>query len=176
LGSDGEPRPQPDETGDLRAVVDAAVAAYTAPEGDGSGEERYQLWLWAAGRLTGGEGGGALTRTSALRRLEVGVTLDGDGAEMGPYTPGSDLTEGPASIGPSAMGIGGPSTSFPIHSGTVRVAPERTSFDENAVAVQWRGDTDRTQSVNGTCAASWAADSGPSFDLSTRVAADRRRF
>lgn len=159
-----------------RAVVDAAAALYGATTQTDSGVRRYQLWLWAGGRLPGEQADGLLAATRTLRRVEVGAALAGDGAEIGPYSPASDYAEGPVTVSAATPGFGGLSTSFPLDTGTVRVAPERTGFDQNAYAVQWRGDTSSTQSVNGTCEASWADDSDPSFVFGVRLAADRNRL
>jgi len=158
-----------------RASVDAAAALYRTGTGSDSGT-RYQLWLWAAGRLPGEQADGRMAPTRALRRIEVGVTLAGDSAAMGPYSPASDRVDGPVSVGPTSPGYTGITTSFPLDTGTVRPTPERTGFDQNAYAVQWRGDADTVQSVNATCEATWPAESEPAFLFDARLAADRRRF
>lgn len=175
LDSDGSPVPQPDSASGLRAVVDAAAVAYRTPDRDGAGRQYYQLWLWAAARLAGEHDGGLLAATPSLRRVEVGLTLDGD-VKMGPYSPGSDRTEGSVVVSATSPGVDGPAASFPLESGAIRVVPERTGFDDNAYAVAWEGDATDPRSVAGTCEASWGGDGEPSFDLSTRVAADRRRL
>lgn len=176
LDTDGDPEPQPDSPADLRAVVAAAVAAYEIPGRGDAGEHYHQLWLWAAARLPGEHDGGLLASTPALRRLEVGVTLDGAGAEMGPYSPGGDWESGPVEVGPVSPGVDGPSAAFPLEAGAVGPSPDRTGFDQNAYAVRWSGTHDAVQSVAGTCEASWGDEGRPSFDLSVRLAADRRRL
>jgi len=176
LDSDGNPVPQPDSAGGLRAVADAAVVAYGVPERNEAETQYYQLWLWAAARLPGEHDDGLLAATPGLRSVEVGVGLEGADPEMGPYTPGSDRSEGPVTVSATSPDVDGPSASFPLESGTVRVVPERTGFDDNAYGVEWRGDTTAARSVAGSCEASWSADSAPTFDLTVRVAADRRRL
>ncbi|NHX36835.1 MULTISPECIES: hypothetical protein [Halolamina] len=176
LTTAGDPDPQPDGTGALRAVADGVVAAYEIPDRSEDGKQHYQLWLWAAGRLPGESDDGPAAATAALRRLEVGVELTGDGAEMGPYTPGSDRSKGPITIGPSSPDVDGLAASIPLETGEVRVVPERTGFDDNAYAFAWRGDHDGQQAVAATCEAAWGGDDAPQFDLSIRLAADRRRF
>ena len=175
VGTDGSPNPQPDSADGLRAVADAVVAAYAIPRSGEDGKEHHQLWLWAGGRLLAEGDGGLLAATPALRRVEVGVELTGDGAEVGPYTPGSDRSSGPVAVGPTSPDVDGPAASVPLDTGEIRVVPERTGFDRNAYAAEWRGDDDGRQSVNATCAAAWADGVAPSFDLSVRLAADRRR-
>ncbi|MBP1987809.1 hypothetical protein [Halolamina salifodinae] len=54
--------------------------------------------------------------------------------------------------------------------------PDRTGFDQNGYAVEWRGDATSARSVAGICGASWGGNAAQSFDLSVRVTADRRRF
>lgn len=174
LDTDGDPRPDPDSTDGLRAVADAVAVAYEIPDREAAEKRQYQLWLWAAGRLVADADGGALAATPGLRRVEVGVELDGSGAEMGPYAPGSDRSDGPIAVGPATPGVDGPAASVPIDAGEIRVVPERTGFDQNAYAAQWRGDHDGSQSVNATCEAAWDGD--PSFGLTVRLTADRRRL
>lgn len=176
LDSDGDPEPQPDSAASLRAIADAAVIAYEIPERDEPGTQYYQLWLWAAARLPGEHDGKFLAARPALRRIEIGVGLDGTDAEMGPYSPGSDRTEGPVVVSAASPDVDGPATSFPLNSGTIRVVPGRTGFDDNAYAVEWRGDAGGPRSVAGTCEASWSGDGEPSFDLTVRLASDRRHF
>lgn len=173
LNESGEAAEDPDER---RAVVDAAAARYRTDSESDDGNPRDQLWLWAAGRLPGEQDDGFLAATRALRRVEVGVELHGDDAEIGPYSPGSDWAEGPVGVAGPSPGYDGLSTTYPLETGVVRVVPERTGFDQNAYAVQWRGDADRPQSVIGTCEAAWPESHTPSFSLSTRLSADRRRF
>ena len=173
--TEGSPVPQPDSTDGLRAVADAAVAAYGIPRDDNEADH-YQLWLWTAGELLADTNGGLLAATPALRRVEIGVELTGDGAEMGPYAPGSDRSSGPVAVGPASPDVGGPAASVPLETGEIRVVPGRTGFDENAYAVEWRGHHDGRQSVNATCEAAWEQDMLPAFDLSIRLTADRRRL
>ena len=173
--TDGSPDPQPDSTDGLRAVADAAVAAYEIPRNDDEADH-YQLWLWAAGNLLADTDGGLLAASPELRRVEIGVGLTGDGAAMGPYAPGSDRSTGPVTVGSDSPNVGGPAASVPLESGEIRVVPDRTGFDENAYAVEWRGHHDGRQSVNATCEAAWEPGAAPAFDLSARLAADRRRL
>lgn len=62
-----------------------------------------------------------------------------------------------------------------LETGQIRVVPERTGFDQNAYAVAWRGDHDGQQAVAATCETAWDGDA-PQFELSVRLAADRRRL
>jgi hypothetical protein len=173
LDAEGEAAEEP---ADPRAVVDAVAALYRSSIESADGSPLSQLWLWAGARLPGGGTDGVLAATRALRRVEVGVELRGDGAEIGPYSPGTDRRKGPVTVSGSTPGYDGLATAFPIETGVIRVVPERTGFDRNAFAVQWRGDAEGSQSVLGSCEAAWPGESVPSFTLSTRVAADRRRF
>ncbi len=175
VNTDGSPAPQPDSTDGLRAVTDAAVAAYEIPRDD-DGTAHYQLWLWAAGDLLADADGSLLAATPALRNVEIGVGLTGDGAAMGPYAPGSDRSTGPVAVGPDSPDVGGPAASVPLEAGEIRVVPDRTGFDENAYAVEWRGHHDGRQSVNATCEVAWERGTEPAFDLSVRLTADRRRL
>jgi len=176
LTTAGDPNPQPEDVRDLRAVADSVVAAYEIPERSTDDKQHYQLWLWAAGRLPGSADDGPVAATPGLRRVEVGVELTGTDAEMGAYTPGSDRSRGPVTIAPTSPGFDGLAASIPLETGTVRVVPERTGFDENAYAVTWHGDHDGQQAVAATCETAWRGDDAPQFDLSVRLAADRRRI
>ncbi|KPN29460.1 hypothetical protein SY89_00173 [Halolamina pelagica] len=174
--ADGSPAPQPEGPGDLRAVADSVVAAYEIPDRSTEEKQHYQLWLWAAGRLPGEADDGPVAATPGLRRVEIGVELTGGDAEMGAYTPGSDHSRGPVTVGPASPDVDGLAASVPLETGQIRVVPDRTGFDKNAYAVAWTGDHDGQQAVAATCETAWDGDSAPQFELSVRLAADRRRL
>lgn len=163
------------ESGGLRAVADAAAALYRTDRSGEAERTHYRCWLWIGGLLFGPRDGGLLAPTPELRRLVVGVALDGDG-EMGPYAPATERTDGPVAVESPAPDGDGLRATFPLSEGTVGVDPEGTGFDEDAYAAEWVGRRRGFQSVNAVCELSWPADASPSFTFVTGLAADRRRL
>lgn len=113
-------------------ITDASVAIYAV------GDDRYRYWLWAAADANRDE----LVRDVRLDGLSSGIrTRSGALTDSaGPTTANSRAT---VTLGAP------PSGRFPLHGGSLDSTMQRG--DGGSYAVEWRGDLNGTQSVNGVC-------------------------
>lgn len=113
-------------------ITDACVASYAV------GPDRYRYWLWAAVDANRDE----LVRDVRVDELSAGVRT-----QIGTLTDGAEPT---TRNGRATVTLGGrPSGRFPLHGGSLDTTTNRG--DGGAYTVEWRGDRDGTQSVNGVC-------------------------
>lgn len=115
-------------------VSNACIAIYDL----GNGRRRY--WLWAAVDTTEGR----LVRDVALSKLGARMRLrGGDLADAAaPSTAGDEAS---VSLGTP------PSGTFPLRGGNLRTT--RVTGAEGIYGIEWTGELDGTQSVNGVCEA-----------------------
>jgi hypothetical protein len=120
-------------------VTNACVAIYEA----GDGRRRY--WLWAAVDSTEGR----LVRDVRASELAATIRLR-DGSITDAAEPSVDDETASVSLGSP------PSGSFPLRSGTVRST--RITGENGVYGVEWDGELDGVQSVNGVCEEEAAGD------------------
>ncbi len=134
-------------------IADSSLVRYDL--GDG----RYRYWLWVAADPTDGR----LVRDVDVTTLSTGIRL-GSGAVADAATPSVADGEGTVGLGSP------PSGRFPVRGGSVGTTSVRDAG--GTYTVEWRGELDAVQSVNGVCEVesvgerdvSWTMSLGYSFE------------
>lgn len=113
-------------------VSNACVAIYTL----GDGRRRY--WLWAAADATEGR----LVRDIEMSDIAAGIRLR-DGVLVDAAEPSVDGEEATVGLGTAPAGT------FPLRDGTLQST--RITGEEGVYAIEWSGELEGIQSVNGVC-------------------------
>lgn len=141
---------------------DHVAAMYRLPPTP-DGTASSQVWLWS---------GVDPTESGTVRRIETEVSIPGDEAALGIYSPAQDFD---ASVVDSytveaiRKDVVSLSTTMPLSRGTVSVG-ERTQIGEGgAYQPLWKGTQDDTQSLAATTELRWESDVKPLLDWSVSV-------
>ena len=120
-------------------VSNACVAVYELPDG------RRRYWLWAATDAAEGR----LVRDVAVSELSIGLRF-----RRGTLIDAADpsVVDGEASVGLGTP----PSGTFPLRNGSL--GSTRVTGESGTYAVEWSGEFDGIQSVNGVCEEEPAGD------------------
>ena len=116
------------------------------------GEDRYRYWLWVATDPTDGR----LVRDVNVSTLSTELRL-GNGAIVDTATP--SVLDGEATVGLGTP----PSGRFPVRGGVVDTTSVRDAG--GLYGVEWRGELDAVQSVNGVCEVERTGDYGLSWTM-----------
>ena len=128
-------------------IADSCLARYDL----GGGRDRY--WLWVAADPTDGR----LVRDINVARLSTGIRLGTSSV--------TDASTPSVSGGEGTVGLGSPpSGRFPVRGGSVGTTTVREAG--GTYAVEWRGELDAVQSVNGVCEVARADDGNVSWTMS----------
>jgi hypothetical protein len=142
-----------DDSGTVLASSNNSVALYKLDTTDELGREHYYYWQWSSAQNR--EDTNYLGDASNLRNFWNKVTLNSSSYDLLIYSPDTDITQRGVPITVYLLGDGvtcGISGQFVLNEGKVRPKPGECQVgSKGKYTVEWIGDYEGCQAINGVC-------------------------